>query len=132
WPNHTVINSTQPTFQGNAAIELVFHEASHTIVSPRSDAASVVALQHAAELEGIELHRDLWHIVLFYTAGFAAERAIAELWREPYEMYMSVAGVTARAWPQFAAALASGWRPYLEGKLSLEDAARIMVRAGAP
>lgn len=127
-PDHILISSTGPGYLGVDALETIFHEASHTIVSPRSD-GSVAALRAAAEKEGIELHRDLWHVVLFFTAGDAAKKAIAEAWDQPYVQYLYAQGLFTRAWPELREPMEKIWQAYLDGKTTLDDAARQLVVA---
>ena len=112
------------------ALELLFHEASHTIVNPRSE-GSIAALRRAAEAQGIALPKDLWHAVLFFTAGHAAQAVIRALWNAPYEPYMYSQGLFTRAWPKWRAPLEQCWRPYLERERSLEQAAAQLVAAAA-
>jgi len=129
-PHHILIGSTQAGYDGYGGVELVFHEASHTVVSPRSD-GSIAALRTAAEKQGVTLPRDLWHAVLFFTAGHAAEQTVREVWGEPYRQYIYTSGLFERAWPELREPLERVWEPYLEGKSSLEDAATKLVAAVA-
>lgn len=123
-PDHTLVTSTGPGFESFGGIEMLFHEVSHTTVSPRSG-GSIAALRRAAEAEGVELPPALWHAVLFYTAGEVTAAAIRDEWGVDYVQYM----VTQHVFESMHAPLAAEWRPYLEGTRSLEDAARALVRA---
>lgn len=127
-PHHILLNSVRPGYQGFGGLEMVFHEASHTIVSPRSR-GSIDALRRAAEAEGVELPRELWHAVLFFTAGAVTRDVVRELWGEPYEPYMYSQGLFERAWPEWRAPLEASWLPYVRGAISLESAAGSLVRA---
>jgi hypothetical protein len=125
-PHHILISSTQPGYDGFGGLELIFHEASHTVVSPRSD-GSIAALRQAAEQEGVELPRDLWHAVLFFTAGHATQKTVREVWGDDYEPYMYSQGLFTRAWPRWREPFERWWRPYLDGAIPLEEAARGLV-----
>lgn len=130
-PHHTLISSMQPGYDRFGGLEVIFHEGSHTFVSPRSEGA-VAALRAAAERRGVELHRDLWHAILFLTAGHVARVTVRELWNEEYEPYMYSQGVLDRAWPELRAPLENTWLPYLEGRTTLERAADELIAAVPP
>src|SRR5262249_45233953 len=127
-PNHILISSTRPGYDGFGGVETVFHEASHIIVNPRSP-GSIEALRRAAEQRGVELPDDLWHAVLFYTVGAAARKTIRELWGESYEPYMYTQGLFTRGWPEWRKPLEQWWKAYLDGSLSLDEAAAGLVTA---
>src|SRR5688572_27194747 len=127
-PHHIVASSTQPGFEGFGGLEMLFHEASHTVVSPRSEGA-IAVLRQTAERQGVELPRDLWRVVLFFTAGHAAEKTVLEIWGEPYRQYLYGTGLFERAWPDMREPVERVWRPYLDGRSSLEDAADALVAA---
>lgn len=131
-PNHTLISCTAPGYDGFGGIETLFHEASHTIVSPRSG-GSVEALATAAARHHVTLPRDLWHVILFLTAGEAARATIADLWHVEYAPYMYTQGLFARAWPTLQAPVERWWLPYLRGASSFDDAIEGLVQAvGTP
>jgi hypothetical protein len=125
-PNHIVVASEHAGYAGYGALEALFHEASHTIVSPRSE-GSVAALRQAAKRRGIELPADLWHAVLFYTAGDATKKSVREAWGEPYQPYLYTSGLFQRAWPTWREPLEQAWQPYLDGRSSLDQAADRLV-----
>lgn len=129
-PHHILISSMQPGYDGFGGVELIFHEASHTIVNPRSD-GSIAALRGAAQQQRVQLPRDLWHAVLFFTAGHAARATIREAWGEPYEPYMYTQGLFTRAWPRWRGPLEQWWKPYLDGLLTLDEASARLVAATA-
>jgi hypothetical protein len=131
FPHHVLISSTQPGYDGYGGLELVFHEGSHTFVSPRSD-GSIAALAAAAEARGVELPRDLWHAILFLTAGHVTRRTVRELWNDEYEPYMNSQGVLDRAWPEMRAPLEAHWIPYLDGQTTLREASEALVAVLSP
>jgi hypothetical protein len=129
-PRHILISSREPGYLGVGGIEMLFHEASHTIVTPGSE-GSVAALRRAAESLDVPLHRDLWHMLIFATAGFAARDVIREVFGEAYEPYMYGQGVVERAWPKMRTPLDQFWGGYMAGEITLDEAATGLVRAGA-
>jgi hypothetical protein len=127
-PDHILISSSAAGFDGFGALEMLFHEASHTIVYPRSH-GSVDALRRAAERAHRKVSDDLWHILLFYTAGFVTETVVEELWSSRYEQFLFSQGVLLRAWPGWREPLERYWAPYLRGEMSLDAAADGLIAA---
>jgi hypothetical protein len=81
---HTQISSRNPDYQGAAALEMVFHEASHELVSPRN--GPIAQLLVSAEREtGVAVHRSLWHGILFVTVGEVVRETLARAGEGPYE-----------------------------------------------
>ena len=71
-PTHVTIASHDSRNQGLAAFEMLFHEASHTLADGVNDAIE----RHCRDL-GKPIPRDLWHALLFYTAGELVRREVA-------------------------------------------------------
>ncbi|HXU46892.1 MAG TPA: hypothetical protein VN783_15290 [Thermoanaerobaculia bacterium] len=63
-PTRTSISSRDPGYRGLSGLEMLFHESSHAWGRALSE-----SLAAEAKRQGVEIHRDLWHGVLFYTAG---------------------------------------------------------------
>ena len=113
---HTTVASTVSGTQGFGALELLFHEASHSLVFPRSGRVAEAIAKAAADRHR-EVPPALWHSLLFYTAGELSRRHLAER------------GVAYKPWG-FDAHLYQGdweplsrhWQAYLEGKLGFEEA----------
>ena len=108
------------------------------LVAPASRAASpplqmtcgAVALasavtEQAADAQGVELPRDLWHGVLFYTTGETVRRVLEEAGEPGYEPMMFSADIFGR----FHEALREAWPAYLDGERTLQEAARDLIRA---
>ena len=112
---------------GNVALETVFHEASHTFMA-RGDPVRV-ALENAASKAGVTLPRDLWHVVLLYTTGEVVRAVLAEAGQRGYTMM--VYGIFDRGggWTEYRSALENAWRPYVDGKASLPEAAANLIDA---
>ena len=115
-PTHITISSTGPVTQ--AAVETLFHEASHGMIQKISDAL-------AAELDSqkkLFQRRAFWHAVLFYTAGEVAQRNLND-----YTMFGIKSGVLERGWPGALPILEKDWKPYLDGKIDLATAVHRLV-----
>lgn len=111
---------------GSAGLETLFHEASHVLMD-RGDPVRQ-ALESAARAAEVRLPSDLWHVVLFYTTGEAVRRALDE--RGPFGYTPMLYQLFARgSWAEYRQALESQWRPFIDGKRSLDEAAGHLVRA---
>jgi hypothetical protein len=118
-PTHITVSSTNPGNSGPAALEILFHEASHALVRGVSD-----ALFRQAQSQAIKLRRqDLWHALLFYTAGTLVERRL-----QGYSMYAIKNGLFDRAWPGALDILNQDWKPYLDGETDIDTAVRRLVK----
>jgi hypothetical protein len=119
-----ILISSSP--QGAAAFETLFHEASH-ILMDRGDPVRQ-ALESAARAVDFRLPNDLWHMVLFYTTGEAVRRLLDERGQPGYTpMLYEIFG--RGGWVEYREALESNWRPYVEGKRSLAEAAASLIAA---
>lgn len=128
-PDHVLISAAPGIFEGKAALEILFHEASHTLVAPRHGAVAR-ALAAAAREEGLERPPpELWHVLIFYTTGHVVRTLVAERDGAEYEPYIYATGLFDRAWPRLREPVERHWRPYLEGRIGMEEAARRLVRA---
>jgi hypothetical protein len=63
-PLRVTIASTDPRNQNAAALEVLFHEASHGIAQPIQE-----AIIRECRQRGKAIPRDLWHALIFYTTG---------------------------------------------------------------
>ena len=70
-PTHVTISSSEPGLRGLAALEVLFHESSH---SPVSDLFQRV--RQAASERKVSVPPQLWHGVLFYTTGELTTREL--------------------------------------------------------
>ena len=115
-PAHVTVSSEDPANQDDDGLEVLFHEALHTVDDTLFD-----ALQAAFFSARKTLPRDATHPFIFYTAGELTRRAIPG--HVPYaEKY----GLWSRT-PAFAHArplLERSWRLYLDGSISFEEALR--------
>lgn len=73
---HVVVTSTEPGYQGFAALEMLMHEPSHAVVGNTSGAVGSDLARASRELN-IKPYANLWHAILFYTSGELTRRALA-------------------------------------------------------
>jgi hypothetical protein len=76
-PLRVTISSTDPRNQDLAALEVLFHEASHGIAEPVEQ-----AIIRECRQRGKAIPRDLWHALIFYTTGEVI-RPVVEVQRAP-------------------------------------------------
>jgi len=117
-PTHITISSTDPSYQGDAAPEMLFHEASHALIAK-------VRGELDRELKARQRlfqRRNFWHAVLFYTAGELTRRELTD-----YTPYAIANKVYDRGWAGALPVLEKDWRPYLDGKIDLASAVQRLV-----
>jgi hypothetical protein len=117
-PAHITISSSDPNNTGVAALEILFHEASHTLVRKVSEALSA----EAAAQKKLFQRRSFWHAVLFYTAGELVRRRF-----DGYTPYAIRNGIYERGWPGALPVLEKDWKPYIDGRIDLAAAVRRLV-----
>ena len=117
-----VISSGEPDYSEWSGAEMLFHEASHALVRPVSQRIRDVARASGKSLP------DLWHVVLFYTTGEVVRQTL-ETRGVQYTPYLYATGLFDRAWPRFRQAVEREWRPYVDGKTTMDDAVKRLVGA---
>jgi hypothetical protein len=134
-PLRVTIASADPRNQGPQALEVLFHEASHGIAAPVEDAISRECKQRDKPIP-----RDLWHALIIYTTSdvlspvfknTAVEKGAGDV---PPPKANSVPYalediLSQRGWEQYHLLLDLYWQPYLDGKVSFEDAIAHLVSA---
>lgn len=149
-PVHLTISSADARNQGPAALEVLFHEASHALAGSVRD-----AIVRECRARGKPIPRDLWHALLFYTTGEMVKRALgtaagrtltaadstpspptsaAEPGRaaaasSAYTPYAYRYGLYARGWQGYQRVLERYWQPYLDGKTEFDTAMARLVTA---
>jgi hypothetical protein len=123
---HVQISSRNPGYQGPAALEMVFHEASHELVSPRRGPIAEL-LAFTARETGATVHRSLWHGLLFVTVGEVVRETLAAAGEGPYK---PVADDVFRGdWKVMYRPLVDHWLPFVRGETGREEAARGLLTA---
>lgn len=140
-PLRLTLSSLDPRNQGDAALEILFHEATYGLAEPVQD-----AIVRECRQRGKAIPRDLWHALLFYTTGVAVRSAlVAEApGEEPDPLFRSLPGTPrakasgssaireglyARGWSGYEALLQRYWQPYLDGRISFDTAISRMAAA---
>jgi hypothetical protein len=131
-PLRVTISSTDPRNQGSAALEVLFHEASHGIAEPVQ-----AAIVRECRQRDKPIPRDLWHALIFYTTGevirpvmiSSSAGADGGVTGADYTPYAVREGLYTRGWDDYLKLLTRFWEPYLEGKSTFDDAIARMVSA---
>jgi hypothetical protein len=129
-PLHVTISSTHPSNQGEYALEILFHEATHALVDTNAGAVGL-AIAREAKARNRPVPDRLWHTVLFFTTGELVRRAYEGGGVKGYVPYAYKFGLYERS-PEAGTerrALEAYWLPYLDGKLSFDDAVSRLVEA---
>jgi hypothetical protein len=125
---HIQISSRNPGYAGLGGLEMIFHEASHELVGPRSGPIAET-LAEASRTTGVAVPRDLWHALLFVTVGEVARRTLAGAGEAGYVPYAEANGVFDRSWRPLLAPLRSAWLPYVGGARDRSAAARALLES---
>ncbi len=123
-PLHVTISSAEPRNQGTAALEVLFHEASHGVAGHVRETIE----EHCRAL-GKPIPRDLWHAILFYTTGEMVRRSLVEAGEEEYLPYAFRHGLFARGWQGYLQLIERHWKPYLDGSTDFDRALARLVNA---
>ncbi len=150
-PLRVTISSLDPRNQGDAAFEVLFHEASHGIAEPVQSAIIRECRQRDKAIP-----RDLWHALIFYTTGEvirpllnSAENDAPDgqdlpkmedavkpninrpppTRRDKYVPYAIREGLYERGWKDYLQLLTRFWQPYLDNQSTFDDAIARMVSA---
>ncbi|MFZ6743371.1 hypothetical protein ACO0LC_09110 [Undibacterium sp. JH2W] len=113
-----VMPSGRSDYQGLAALEMLYHEASHTTVTDTIVAAindRMKATHRAGE-------SDLWHVLQFYTVGKVTQDVLKQSGKLEYQPYALKNGLYQQAWPEFLDLIDQVWIPYLDGESSFQKA----------
>jgi len=130
-PLHVTISSTDEKNQGPAALEILFHEASHGLAR-----AVAEGIARECRSRGKPIPRDLWHAVLFYTTGevvrhaFQSSGVASAPSDDGYVPYAYRHGLYKRGpWlgSGYGPLLERYWQEYLDGKLDFDRAIARMV-----
>jgi hypothetical protein len=120
-PIRIMIASPDPSYQGLHALEMVFHESSHSNISNLFERVRQVAADR-----NVQVPAHLWHGVLFFTAAELTARELNShgIAYTPYaddKLYEALCGAGCRD------KIARYWSPRLDGKQSVADALTALV-----
>ena len=126
-PNHICVASSDTDTCGPSGLELLVHEASHTIPLQGDHQVAVEAAFRAREREA---PARFWHALIFYTAGELTTRALHGAELGPYLTYAKRRGFYAsEGWSGYGEAFDAHWRPFLVGEVDRATALEGIVEA---
>lgn len=130
-PPHIVISSKAPELQDFHALEIVFHEVSHIdgIESPLH-----AVLERGFAKHGGEPPENLWHVLIFYTAGELTNEALRSQKLPEIVPYPERTGMYRRfpVWIEYRKALDQHWEEFLAGRSDRETAIDRIARELLP
>lgn len=121
-PTHATIASGDTDAAGWDGVDVVFHEVSHTLILKIQEMIDAEA-RAAGKQPGT-----LWHAVQFVMTGEVVRRAVAAR-KVELVPYAYRTGLLDRAWGSFKGPIEREWMPYIDGKISLEEAIKRLVAA---
>jgi len=121
--NHITISSSDTSYRGYRGLEMVFHEASHALFASVNQSMYRIATE-----QKVTLPPQLWHAVLFYTAGEMTTRELEARGIE-YSPYANAAFYDNMCGAGCMAKIREHWTPHLDGKRSIPDALSGLVAA---
>lgn len=95
--------------------ELIFHEATHSVIHARSGAIGEGILK-IAEKHNLKAPRQLWHAIHFYLSGQTVKDLLVEQGIADYELYMIRNGV----FDAYHTAIFKHMKPYYDGSADLD------------
>jgi hypothetical protein len=113
-----VIATLNPGNQGLHGFEIMFHEAMH-----QWDEEIDARLLKIARANKLKFNDLLSHAMIFYTTGEAMKAVVPT-----HVPYAEIAGIWKGRMGFFKPALDAHWKPYLEGKLTLDEALLALQR----
>jgi hypothetical protein len=119
-PILVTLANADPRNDGDALLELLFHEASHGMSDVLDhDLISAFMEQGKKPPDGLD------HAILFYTAGELVRRHLGAR----YVPYAYQRGLYQHGWQRFEPALRGHWQPWLDGAVALRTAVAGVARA---
>lgn len=119
-PSHITISSVGAPLEGTEGVEMLFHEALHTL-----DRDLARALRDEGQKQGKQGAAGATHAFIFYTAGEVTRRTVGTghvPYAERYGLW-----ATGRGLASYHAALREHWQPFLDGHTSFEQAIAAFV-----
>jgi hypothetical protein len=128
-PGHITLSTSSPAGQDWAAVEIILHEASHLLFLPmvKLFGAELQAQGKNTRIGPVEAwNANLWHPALFYSTGEVVRQAL-ESRGIAYVPYLYANGMLERSWPHFRAPIETHWKPFVDGKLTRDEAIKRLV-----
>ncbi len=121
-PTRISISSQNPRLIGLAALEILFHEASHGW-----DGQLERPLAEEAERRGLTIPGGLWHAVLFYVAGVVVREELERSGEAGYVLYVDANHLWDRGWQGLREPIAEACDPWIGGERSRDEALADLV-----
>lgn len=124
-PLRITVAGADPRYQEYAGLEMLFHETSHGWGH---------YIYEILDMEATKQHqtmpKDLWHVMIFYTAGEITRQQLQKA-GIAYTPFAYMNGVYQRGWQDSLCMVEKDWQPYLDEKVTLEAALENIIRDGA-
>ena len=124
FPTRTALSSADRRNAGLDGLEILFHEASHSLTAKLQKTISADARKEGKLLP----RRDLWHAMLFYTTGEIVAEAVATD-APGYLPYATSQGLWERSWPGYPQIFEKEWRPWIKGERGFDESVQKVVDA---
>jgi len=121
-PPHVMVASRDASPRGHLALEILFHEGTHGI------APLFQAVRQAATEQKVTVPPQLWHAVLFYTAGELTMRELKARGID-YTPFADEKFYSGMCGAGCGGKIAEHWTPHLDGKRTIPEALPALVAA---
>lgn len=121
--SQAVIPAGRANYQGLASLEMLYHEAAHVQTTEGIERAIGARLKAS----GKSAESELWHVLQFHTVGAAVADAVRRRDGIVYVPYADKIGLSTGYWAPFQPLIERDWKPWLQGKESMEEAIQHMV-----
>jgi hypothetical protein len=118
---HTQASASSRRNTGDAPLELLFHEASH---APPVEGRIQTMIREESARQNLQAPDNLWHAIIMFTSGAIARQ---ELTKSGSSEYVPYAYRYNQYTPVERSAFERDWQPYLEGKVTLDQALHDLV-----
>lgn len=124
-PTHVVVVASDPRNQAEYGLELLLHESLHDS-GVQGPSRRAIAAAHEARQD--RPHPNLWHGLIFYTAGWYVRHVVRDAGGPEHVPYMVREGIDGfTGWTGIWDALEAEWPPVLEGRRDREEALAAVV-----
>jgi hypothetical protein len=123
---HIVMSAQDPSGRGMGALDMLFHEASHSVTDPTHGTIGGPIAVAAAKLNR-PAPDQFWHAVIMYAPGKLVEE-LAKSSNEKYTMVWMQPGLFGGSWRRYYAALQTHFYPYMQRSGTLDSALTACVR----